>query len=870
MGFLDRLSSAIKSLRFPAPAPPNLVSVFPTWADFDQAVNQLLIGFKGTGRDYASAVGDLTMSSLMMAAVTAVGNSASEAELQVREQQGNEEVIVDDHELVKLWYRPNNFYDAPTMIKAVSTSWVITDNAYIRKERNEEGRVKELWYEPHNTIRAVYPADGSEFISNYEVQRGPDWLPIPVTDVIHFRNGLDPANPRYGLASTPAIFREIFGDNESANWYANLMANDAGFRYFLSIDNKAGELGQEDINNIKKLLMAQITGDKKFTPPIITNAEPKKLQFSPQELDLRLQRYLAEERFCAVKGIPGTVMEFGSAGEHCLPADTRISTVERGPVSIRDVRVGDLVWAFDPDGSLVRRPVTWSGFTGRKQLFKLKARNRTIWASGNHPFLVRKQEKVEAPRIGHRHSPEWRYWLEWVALENLQVGDRILEVLALPDTGKTELPDGTPASAQLMQWLGAFVGDGCYQSDCYLTLCIPKEDRVRREYYSLTQGLFTKQVTQSGGGRWNTLIALSPQSLGVATAPAHLRETNNGFSFSSRHTFLWLEQAGFKRGARNKHIPEWVFGLTEELRLAFLRGMLDTDGSVSRRGHAVWRLASRQLTYDLWHLSLGLGMSVSNIYHLQQPKSCLPNEGRQEFYDAWQFTIMSAEDVRRIGSEDPLYVKYLSATNEKKRTNRASRGDHILPDFTATVAIQSIEAGPEEDVYDLTVEGAHNFIADGLTVHNSIYNNVFQSQQRFTNNYLAPFWKHIAETLTHSLLREFDNKPNHYVFYDTADVKALQEDESSRHKRWREDYLGGGITRAEYRRAIGLDATEADDVYFVPRGGATQARDAAAPKNAAAPATTTATASSNGNGIGDNGTSGVKPSPAISTARLVS
>lgn len=470
MALVERLKSAIKSLRFPAPYPPNVISVFPTWSDFDQAVNQLLIGFKGTQRDYATAVGDLTMSSLIMAAVTAVGNSASEAELQVREQQGNEEVIVDNHELVKLWYRPNPFYDAPTMIKAVSTSWVMTDNAYIRKERNEEGRVKELWYEPHNTIRAAYPQDGSAFISHYEVQRGPDWVPIPVTDVIHFRNGLDPANPRYGLASTPAIFREIFGDNESANWYANLMANDAGFRYFLSIDNKAGELGQDDINNIKKLLMAQITGDKKFTPPIITNAEPKKLQFSPQELDLRLQRYLAEERFCAVKNIPGIVMEFGSAGEH------------------------------------------------------------------------------------------------------------------------------------------------------------------------------------------------------------------------------------------------------------------------------------------------------------------------------------------------------------------------------------------------------------------AIYNNVDQGQKRFTNNYLAPFWKHIAETLTHSLLRDFDDDPSHYAYYDTADVKALQEDESSRHKRWRDNYLGGGITRAEYRRAIGLDATDADNVYFVPRGGATQARDAVPPKNAAAPATTTANANANGNGADgkDNGTSGLKPSPTISTARLIS
>lgn len=231
---------------------------------------------------------------------------------------------------------------------------------------------------------------------------------------------------------------------------------------------------------------------------------------------------------------------------------------------------------------------------------------------------------------------------------------------------------------------------------------------------------------------------------------------------------------------------------------------------------------------------------------------------------------MSAEDIRRIGSNDPLYVKYLATTNEKKRTNRAGRGDHILPDLTATVAVQAIEAGPVEDVYDLTVENAHNFIADGLIVHNSIYNNVFQAQQRFANNYLAPFWKHLAETLTHHLLPEFDNQPNHYVFYDTADVKALQEDENNRHKRWREDYLGGGITRAEYRRAIGLDATDADDVYFVPRGGATQARDATAPAHAAAPATTTATANSNGNSASDNGTSGVKPSPAISTARLVS
>lgn len=439
MSFTTRIADAVKRLRFPAPAPPNLVTVFPTWADFDQAVNQLLIGFRGTERDYATAVGDLTKSSIMMAAVTAVGSSISEAELQVRKFEDKQEITIDNHAMVRLWERPNPFYDSPTMLKAISTSWVIADNAYLLKERNGAGKVVELWYEPHDTIRAVYPADGREYITNYEIHRGPDWIPVPVEDVIHFRNGLDPANPRYGLASTPAVFREIFGDNESANWYANLMANDAGFRYFLSIDNKAGELGQEDINNIKKLLMAQVKGDKKFTPPIITNAEPKKLQFSPNELDLRKQRYLAEERFCAVKHIPGVCLEFGSAGEH------------------------------------------------------------------------------------------------------------------------------------------------------------------------------------------------------------------------------------------------------------------------------------------------------------------------------------------------------------------------------------------------------------------SIYNNVAQAQERFTEHYLAPFWKHIAATLTLSLLPEFDDNPEHYVYYDTSDVKALQEDEDKKHERFAKDYAAGGITRAEFRRAIGLDATEADNVYFVPRGGSTQAMAATAPPDAAAPATTTNT-----------------------------
>lgn len=307
-------------MRHPTGSQVTTVPVFQTWADFDEAINRLLIGYQGTNKNYAELAGDPTQSSLFVAAMTVVGNSIVEPDLQVRRLTSKlqDDEIVEGHPLVQLWNRPNAYYDGRTMLKAVIMSWIICGNAYLIKERNDDGKVIELWWEPHDTIRPVYPKDGSRFISHYELNRDPNKIPRAVEDVLHFRNGLSLTNPRLGFDTSSSILREVYADNESANWYANLMANDAAFRYFLTVDNKAGDLQQDDIENIKKLLMAQVTGDNRFKSPIITNAEPKKIQWSPEELDLRRQRYLAEERFAAVKGIPPEVMELGAGKEHSI------------------------------------------------------------------------------------------------------------------------------------------------------------------------------------------------------------------------------------------------------------------------------------------------------------------------------------------------------------------------------------------------------------------------------------------------------------------------------------------------------------------------------------------------------------------------
>jgi len=318
---LSKFAAAFKAAyKFQTENPANLVTIFPTWSAWDASINQFFLGNQvGSDRNYAQLVGDPLQSSLVMAGIRALGNSVSEPDLEVRKLVDDQEddEIIPNHPLVSLWNNPNPSYSSSTLMKAVSASWILASNAYIIKKRNGAGQVVQLWYEPHHTIWPVYPRDGSEFITNYAIKRGDQNVPIPLEDVIHFRDGLDPVRIRIGLSQMPSILREIYGDNETANYFANLMKQGAVPPYFLSIDNSAGTLGNEDLQNIKAFMLAQTQADNRGAPAVVTG-KPEKLAWTPEEMDIRKQRYLAEERWCAVTGIPGVVQELGSAGEHSI------------------------------------------------------------------------------------------------------------------------------------------------------------------------------------------------------------------------------------------------------------------------------------------------------------------------------------------------------------------------------------------------------------------------------------------------------------------------------------------------------------------------------------------------------------------------
>src|SRR5262249_55830470 len=150
----------------------------------------------------------------------------------------------------------------------------------------------------------------------YEVDREGQKYRIEVRDVIHFRDGIDPNNPRCGHSGIATILREICSDSEAADFSKRLLGNGGIPPYVLSIDDKIGELKQEDIEQVKASVRRQVAKGGIGEPLVVAYARAEKLGFNPDEMDLRVARYLSEERFAAVVGIPLEVMHLGAGNEN--------------------------------------------------------------------------------------------------------------------------------------------------------------------------------------------------------------------------------------------------------------------------------------------------------------------------------------------------------------------------------------------------------------------------------------------------------------------------------------------------------------------------------------------------------------------------
>ena len=265
--------------------------------------------------DYRREVGDGLDSSVVTAPIRWVQRALPEARLTVRKRarDGGVEQIAD-HEMLALIARPNPYYGDLVLWAATILSWYIAGNAYWLKVRNGYSKVTELWWVPWWMIEPKAPIDGSAFLSHYEYSPGGGLEPMRIDpeDVVHFRDGMNPHDMRKGLSSLDGVIREIFMDLESSNFVASLLRN-MGVPGVV-ISPKGGAMpAPEDVEATKAWFQEAFGGDKRGGPLVMgapTDVQP--YGFNPQQMNMGEARDVAEERVCAVIGIPAAVVGFGA------------------------------------------------------------------------------------------------------------------------------------------------------------------------------------------------------------------------------------------------------------------------------------------------------------------------------------------------------------------------------------------------------------------------------------------------------------------------------------------------------------------------------------------------------------------------------
>ena len=261
--------------------------------------------------DYASQAGDGRGNSIVVACLNWIGRTLPEAPVQVvRVKRDGSEEVVRDHPLARLLQRPNPYYSGAVLLQATASDFKATGNAYWLKGRAQAGNMLELWWVPSSLMEPRWPEgdDGRTFISHYEYSPGGVPVRYRPEDVVHFRNGIDPTNPRKGLSEIAALVREVVTDDEAANYTASLLRNMATPSVVIAPDSDDTVVTKDDAEQIKQDFSSRFGGDNRGAPLVMSaRVKVTPLSFPPSQMDLSALRAIPEGRISAVLGVHAAV-----------------------------------------------------------------------------------------------------------------------------------------------------------------------------------------------------------------------------------------------------------------------------------------------------------------------------------------------------------------------------------------------------------------------------------------------------------------------------------------------------------------------------------------------------------------------------------
>ena len=368
---------------------------------------------------------------------------------------------------------------------------------------------------------------------------------------------------------------------------------------------------------------------------------------------------------------------------NCLSISSLILT-KHGLKKITEIAIGDEVYAFDQSThQLVLKKCSGVFDNGVKDVYELQTLHHSIKATGNHPFLV-----LQRNGRGKKNAFVWKI------IEELKVGDEIVTLKNMDegksykfDFKKTEKSDykvnrlnevNIPeySSPDLMKYLGLYVGDGWVRTEKgEIGFALPEGSEGRKALIEIHPKLF--------GGKINSdEMYVYIHSVNIAR---------------------FIDSMGFCSGAKSKIIPSWVFTLPIEEKECFVDGLMLSDG-YQHKNSGRYVSASYELLRTLRLFLQTMGYRVGKI-HQQIKKKGTECVNRELLNDSEYGYICFSKREKWNVKKYPNQYKYQNFLIDNRY-------------FEMEKVRQIIHVGKEQTL-DLRVEDEHNFIADGIVVHNT-------------------------------------------------------------------------------------------------------------------------------------------------------
>jgi ribonucleoside-diphosphate reductase alpha chain len=381
------------------------------------------------------------------------------------------------------------------------------------------------------------------------------------------------------------------------------------------------------------------------------------------------------------------------AVNQCFAPETPIYTA-KGARPISDVQIGDLVLGVSGTYRTVTDKFSYNQHDPMVSI-SLKHSIEPVSVTAGHPFYAIKGVPMEQ---AIDRTMNWlekgKLKIEWVDAGNLKKGDYVAQTIP-KEVVKADIDEDDA------RMYGILLGDGHLSQDEYEwgVAGNPEND----EHLEFVRNyLTTRNIHSWETGRGETYVQIR-----FSSGKGALREATTGRYVGTVGASLPFKHEDIYDAQKRKHIAARFSHLPKSQTLALVRGLLETDGNVSRGKEISFTNTSQPLIDGLRYQMLRLGVPTAGNYRVRKNgHTGTRSDGSPVYFNkethCYDLRIPAIPELAELVNCAPLTKRNWLTVNGQV--------------FTRVVETAQMQTIPF--VYDLEVEGDESYMTTSGLAHN--------------------------------------------------------------------------------------------------------------------------------------------------------